>query len=270
MCIVAFGVRLYIRVHCFHRLLADDWVMLFALILMGSLAALGQAVLTDIYTIIAFQNGSLVPDAAFLDTMLRGVRGFGSALIISMIGILAVKISFLLFFKRLGAQITSYLVLWYVLLFITVACGVVNVGLVNFRCNFGSIETISKSCTGRAVVEHEVAFQIISVVLDVFSDVLSRSHMMRQSWCTRLTFIVISFPVILLWKVRISLRKKLFLTCTFGLVALTIAITIVRGGVFAGTYKNSNANESERLNMAWLWFWIFVEFAVGKTRQYPF
>lgn len=73
------------------------------------------------------------------------------------------------------------------------------------------------------------------------------------------------FPIIILWNVRITLRKKLILSCTFGLVALTIAVTIVRGSVFGGTYKKFNANEMANLNPGWMWFWIFIEFAVGES-----
>jgi hypothetical protein len=73
------------------------------------------------------------------------------------------------------------------------------------------------------------------------------------------------FPIIILWNVRISLRKKLILSCTFGLVALTIAVTIVRGSVFGGTYRKFNANEMTNLNPGWMWFWIFVEFVTGKS-----
>jgi hypothetical protein len=76
--------------------------------------------------------------------------------------------------------------------------------------------------------------------------------------------VVIAFPVVILWNVSISLRKKLVLSGTFGLVALTIAVTIVRGSVFGGTYKKFHANEEQNLNVAWMMFWIYIEFAVGE------
>lgn len=76
------------------------------------------------------------------------------------------------------------------------------------------------------------------------------------------------FPIIILWNVRISLRKKLILSGTFGLVLLTIAVTIVRGVVFSGTFKKFNKNEMENLNPGWMMFWIFIEFAVGESHWY--
>ncbi|KAF1961947.1 hypothetical protein CC80DRAFT_463505 [Byssothecium circinans] len=222
--------------------------MMFALVLLLSIAALGQVFLVDVYKIVEFENGSILPEATFPDTMRHGLRGFGAALTISLVGILAVKINFLLFFKRLRIQITPYLVFWFIVLFITIACGITNIGLMDYKCVFGSFEFIAMNCSQRKALKRYFDFQKISVILDVISDVF-----------------IICFPVVILWNVRISLRKKLILSCTFGLVALTIAVTVVRGSVFGGTYKKFDTNEMRNLNPSWMWFWIFIEFAVGKS-----
>jgi hypothetical protein len=175
LCIVAFAARLYVRFHCFQRLLVDDWIMMFALVLLLSIAVIGQVFLVDVYKIVDLENGKVMPDATFPDTMRNGLRGFGAALTIALVGILAVKINFLLFFKRLGTQITTYLIFWYVVLFITIACGATNLGLMDYKCVFGSFEYISMSCTQRPVLKRYFDFQIVSVVLDVFSDLFSKS-----------------------------------------------------------------------------------------------
>ncbi|OAK95324.1 hypothetical protein IQ06DRAFT_309680 [Phaeosphaeriaceae sp. SRC1lsM3a] len=220
--------------------------MMFALVLLLSIAAIGQVFLVDVYKIVDIENGKVMPDATLPDTMRNGLRGFGAALTIALVGILAVKINFLLFFKRLGTQITTYLVFWYAVFFITISCGATNLGLMDYKCVFGDFQYIAMSCTQRNVLKRYFDFQIVSVVLDVVSDLF-----------------IMCFPIIILWNVRITLRKKLILSCTFGLVALTIAVTIVRGSVFGGTYKKFNANEMANLNPGWMWFWIFIEFAVA-------
>ena len=168
-------VRLYIRYHCFRRLLVDDWIMMFALALLLSVVALAQAFLGDVYKIVEFENGHIIPDASFPDVMRHGLRGFGAALTMSLVGILAVKINFLLFFKRLGTQITSYLVFWYIVLFITVACGATNIGLMDYKCVFGSLEYTMMNCTQRSTIKRYFDFQKVSVTLDVISDALSKS-----------------------------------------------------------------------------------------------
>jgi hypothetical protein len=175
LCVAAFAARLYIRIHCFQRLLADDWVMMFALSLLISIAALAQVFLVDIYKLVDFENGKLLPDASFPTTVTNGLRGFGVSIVIALVGISAIKINFLLFFRRLGTQITQYLVLWYVVLFITVACGAVNIGLMGYDCAFGSSEYVATTCYKRPILKRYFDFQIVSVVLDVFSDLFSKS-----------------------------------------------------------------------------------------------
>jgi uncharacterized membrane protein len=156
-----------------------------------------------------------------------------------------VKINFLVFFRRLGANITTYSVFWYIVLFLTIACGVINIGLMDFPCVFPTFEYLMSSCQSRSTLKRAYDFMRVSVSLDAFSDAL-----------------IICFPVVILWKVRISLRRKLILSATFGLVALTIAVTIVRGSVFGGAYKTFNT-KAKNLNLAWMWFWIYIEFAVA-------
>jgi hypothetical protein len=237
--------------------------MMFALALLLSVVVLAQIFLADVYKIIEFGNGHVIPDATFPDTMIHGRRGFGAALTISLVGIMAVKINFLLFFKRLGTQITSYLIFWYFVLFITVACGA-TIGLMDYKCIFGSLEYTMRNCNHGSNNKRYFDIQKISVILDVISDVLSKSIVSLVSHTSSLTVVVICFPVVILWNVRVSLRKKLMLSCTFGLVALTIAVTIVRGSVFGGTYKKFDQNKMRNLNVGWMWFWTFIEFAVGK------
>jgi hypothetical protein len=123
------------------------------------------------------------------------------------------------------------------------------------------------NCTQRSTIKRYFDFQKVSVILDVISDALSKSFVSLDSHTSSLTVVVICFPVVILWNVRISLRKKIILCCTFGLAALTIAVTIVRGSVFGGTYKKFDRNEMRNLNTGWMWFWIFIEFAVGKSAK---
>jgi hypothetical protein len=75
---------------------------------------------------------------------------------------------------------------------------------------------------------------------------------------------VLCFPISILWRVKISLRKKLILGGIFGLVGFTIGVTIVRGSIFGGVYKSINADGGSELNVSWIWFWLYVEYTVCK------
>lgn len=57
-----------------------------------------------------------------------------------------------------------------------------------------------------------------------------------------------------------SLGQKLLLTSVFLLVAFNIAVTIVRGSIFGGVYKQVNKNDRQVLDTSWAIFWYYIEF----------
>jgi len=83
-------------------------------------------------------------------------------------------------------------------------------------------------------------------------------------WLTTIMAEVVGFPVAILWKSRIDMRKKIILTFTFGLVFVTIAITIVRGSVFHRVYSANGTGEAKEQSLTFTWFWFYCEFSVGR------
>ncbi len=167
--------RVYIRYMCFRRLLVDDWVMIFALSMLLAIAALGQVYLKDVYMLMAVSNGQVMLDADFPAEAQRGLRAFGTTMLLSYLGIWAIKLNFLLFFRRLGRQIVSYTILWWAVLIITLACGGVNLGIMQFKCMFGPIEHIMTVCPQYPTLKQTYTLFKLSCILDVVTDVLSES-----------------------------------------------------------------------------------------------
>lgn len=66
-----------------------------------------------------------------------------------------------------------------------------------------------------------------------------------------------TIPINMLWRVQISVRKKLALTGIFSLVLVTMVIAIVRVAVIS-TF-------GLRTDTAWLYLWSSVEQCVGKS-----
>ncbi|KAF2119898.1 hypothetical protein BDV96DRAFT_566279 [Lophiotrema nucula] len=246
LCLIACIGRVYIRYMCFHKLFIDDWAMIIALGMLLTSAALGQVYLKDIYMLMGVAKGEIVPDANFPSKAQRSLRAFGIAMLFSYLGIWAIKLNFLLFFKRLGAQITAYLVFWWAVLIFTIACGAVSIGLMQFHCMFGPINDIMVICPQYPTLKQTYDFFKVSCIIDVVSDAF-----------------IICFPVVILWQVSIALKKKLMLSGIFGLVVFTMAITIVRGSIFGGVYKTIDQNKRMDMNVTWIWFWFFIEFAVS-------
>jgi hypothetical protein len=68
-------------------------------------------------------------------------------------------------------------------------------------------------------------------------------------------------PVKLLWKVRINARQKLSLLGVFGLVAVTMVMSLVR--IVIGLKAGAKAND------VWFFLCATVELAIGKQFSYP-
>jgi hypothetical protein len=75
---------------------------------------------------------------------------------------------------------------------------------------------------------------------------------------------VVGLPITILWKSGISKRKKFILSLVFGLVFLTIAITIIRGSVFHEVYDNTSSGGKVRMqSTTFTLFWFHCEFSIG-------
>lgn len=90
---------------------------------------------------------------------------------------------------------------------------------------------------------------------------------MYVSWLKRICIIiVVTFPVLILWRSRINLRHKLVLSGIFSLVLVTVGATIIRGSIFGGDhiYETAQDNQAHVMDLSWVLFWSFIEFVVCK------
>ncbi|KAK3900003.1 hypothetical protein C8A05DRAFT_46059 [Staphylotrichum tortipilum] len=242
----ALAFRIYIRISCMRRLHSSDHMMALALALQLAFAGVGQAFLSDIYLMTRVQNGVVTPGADFLDRMTMGLRADGVMLVLSNVGIWVIKMNFLLFFYRLGRHITVYLVFWWVSVVVVIGCGAAAIGMLPFGCMFGDIMSIITKCSSDESVGGIYTRYKVSVVVDCVSDAL-----------------IICFPISILLKTRISLRQKIILSSIFCLVGFTIGVTVVRGSIFGGVYKELPEVDHKVIDTVWALFWYYVEFMVS-------
>lgn len=174
LCISTCTVRVYLRYMCFRKLLPEDWLMLLALGMLLSVTALGQVYLKDIYMLRAVTGGDVKFDPEFPEIAQRALRSFGVTMLLTYLGIWAIKLNFLLFFRRLIIRITSYLVFWWVVFIIIIACGAVSIGTLQYHCLFGPINHIMTVCGQYSNLRQTYTIFKISCIVDVISDVLSR------------------------------------------------------------------------------------------------
>ena len=73
---------------------------------------------------------------------------------------------------------------------------------------------------------------------------------------------VMAIPINILWKVRISLPRKLALSGIFSLVIITMAFAILRVSVISA--------EADQSELSWLQTWSFIEQSVGQFSPFQF
>lgn len=180
LCVVAFSFRAYVRTVCFRRLYVDDWLMVSALVIALAANILCQLGLGYMYDI---ADPDFIPGPDFLSNTRTGLRQFGSAMILSYIGIWVIKLNFLLFFYRLGSKIRSYLIAWWVVLALTMACGITELGIMQTKCMFGPIMYIMTTCNLPSSMQDTYTRFKASCILDVVTDAMSEYPLLSgKSW----------------------------------------------------------------------------------------
>ncbi|KAK4458328.1 hypothetical protein QBC42DRAFT_276964 [Cladorrhinum samala] len=244
--IVSYGLRAYIRIRLFRRLLLDDWLMLFALLMLTATAAIQQPTMKLVYELLQVLNEAREPSPTFRRDAKIAARAYGVTYLFYTLGVYAVKLSFLVFFYRLGSRITFYLVLWWGVVLITVGFGAATVGIVNYSCEFGPIDDMMRHCTMPDSLVATFDMFKLSVAMDLVTDAL-----------------IILFPMLILWRVRVSVRKKAILAGVFGLVAFTIVVTSFRNNIFNSEIRDMRNGDIRAINLAWSWFWHHVQLSVS-------
>ncbi|KAI1413212.1 hypothetical protein F5Y13DRAFT_189575 [Hypoxylon sp. FL1857] len=241
VCVIRFGIRFA----CFRRLLAGDYWMLLALLLLISIASVLHRYLGDIYYLIRVQNKAQMPGPDFEQAVLASLRAHIIIQVIGAVGIYAIKLSFLFFFLRLGNHVRAYQIAWWIALVIIVGCLAINLSVIPYGCSFGSISHIAE-CNTAANVGHVYTDYKVAVSLDVICDA-----------------IIICFPIAITWRTKMSLRQKLMLSSIFLLVSFTIGVTVVRGSIFSGVYKDLRKVDGKVIDISWMLFWLYIEYIVS-------
>lgn len=104
----------------------------------------------------------------------KGFTALGVCVYITVVGLLVIKLNFLLFFKPLGTGFRSFHIAWWIVTVFTVGGAVVLCGLQEIRCLFGPIDYIlGGECVDKSILRRIFVKSVFSVVVDVLSDILS-------------------------------------------------------------------------------------------------
>ncbi|KAK3986412.1 hypothetical protein QBC44DRAFT_402771, partial [Cladorrhinum sp. PSN332] len=244
--IISCGLRAYIRIRLFRRLFLDDWLMLFALLMVIATATIQQPTMKLVYELLRVLNEVQEPSPTFLHDATIGARAYGVTALFYTLGVYSVKLSFLVFFYRLGSRITLYLVIWWGVVLITIGFCAASIGIVNYNCEFAPFDMIMQNCTKPESLVATFEMFKVSVAMDLVTDAL-----------------IILFPMLIIWRVRVSIWKKIILGGVFGLVVFTIVVTSFRSSVFNSEIGDMRDVGIHINNLAWSWFWHHVQLSVS-------
>jgi hypothetical protein len=170
---IALAFRFYVRIKTFRRLLPDDYLTGFAWIVLLATAILWQVIAPDLYELMEVTAMVRMPSENFVENAERYMKGSLAVLFMFYVGLWTIKMSFLVFFYKLGNQVTYYRVCWWIVTGITVACGAVCLGDIQYHCLASSLAVVSAKCLGGEAIQFQNITLKVNCALDVFTDALS-------------------------------------------------------------------------------------------------
>ena len=136
--------RVGIRIKVFHRLYADDALAMFAWVLLLISTIIWQVSKDKMYENIAVSAGQLYPPPPDMPHNTEVyLRRSVVVIVFFYTGLWSIKLSFLLFFRRLGQKVRNQKLVWWTVLTVTVATYFACLGTIEYRCLAGSFGYIA-------------------------------------------------------------------------------------------------------------------------------
>ena len=262
--------RVFVRIKSFRRIYADDVIVIIAWLMFLASAVIWQSQQKAMYEQFILSAGTVIPTPEQLAAERKFLRSQVATVGIYYTSLWMVKLSFLVFFRRLGQNVRGQRIWWWCVTGFTVATWVTCIGSMGFKCLLRSLDYIF----GRVTYSHtettilKYCSQMRKPICTKFSMGNSRIWMCsrRDHRCSKWVFLhycstsqlklraVITIPVLMLWNVRISWRKKLALMSIFSLTIIVIVFSIVR--VVVVSVRGSTAD------ITWLYLWSNIEVVV--------
>ncbi|MCJ1389307.1 hypothetical protein MMC18_002163 [Xylographa bjoerkii] len=236
--IISYATRTYIRAIFLKQFSTEDGFLLFAVICLCCATGLAyssmQAQYDSLAVIINGAEGGLI--FTLLDELPQISKEENAAATLWWFVIVPVKMAYLFFFRRLISRLRNFNIWWWCVIAFTIPAGLACVAASWLTCPYFTATGVLWSAADDRVVRDTT----ITTVLDIVTDIL-----------------VVSFPIALLWRVRIALRQKIGLAMSLclSLVMAITAITRISGIKLAGG----------AVDIVWLAFWQQQECSIAVT-----
>ncbi|KAI4230761.1 MAG: hypothetical protein LQ349_006051 [Xanthoria aureola] len=245
--------RLIVKIRSYKKVYSDDYLVVAAWILLLGSAVLWQFMSPNLYDLFAVTSGKkpLTPDFISENAdLLRSITPF-SLLFYSCLW--TVKLSFLLFFRRLGLNVRGQKIWWWCVLTITVLTWIATVADHDYKCSLRPLTWIWVHCQSPSAIRFTNNTYYANCAADVVTDCL-----------------IISIPVRMLWNVRLPLRQKVLLMTIFSLTVIVMIVSIIRVAIVGSSTRSS----TQQPDISWVYFWSNIEMStaiviacIGSFRQ---
>lgn len=242
----------------------DDFFVIFAWLLALLTAVNDQVIEQWASQLIAATSSQHQPlPSSFFDKRDKYYRYSVLVLVFFYTSLWAVKVSFLMFFRRLSHNVTGQKLLWWCVFAFTLASYFVCIGDIEYSCLTAPLENIFDYCSTDAALRFQRITLKFNCAIDVLTDFASKSsHLpMVLNKSALIEWTVMAIPISMLWGVQMSLRKKAALVGIFSLAIITCVFAIVRVIVISTETRQLHVLWSYKWNQA---VWISVEQCVGK------
>lgn len=153
-------------------------------------AVILQTQQTAMYRQFAINAGTIIPTPERQKAEIKLLHTEAAILLLYYTSLWIVKLSFLVFFRRLGQKIIGQKIWWWCVLVFTVGTWASCIGSMSFKCLLSSLDyfhgkyaysisealilTIEAECTHPSARDHERTTEIHNCVVDVVSDLASK------------------------------------------------------------------------------------------------
>ncbi|KAI4200987.1 MAG: hypothetical protein LQ350_003556 [Teloschistes chrysophthalmus] len=237
--IICCALRILVRIRAFKKLLVDDYFVLLALSFVLANAITWQVYAQHMYYVIAVSAGVEAPDENFPQVAGRYFKSTAAVIILFYSALWAIKMSFLLFFRRLGNNVRGQKMIWWPVFVITVATYFACIGTIQYQCLVSSFEYLATNCKTPSAT----SFQQITLKLNCAWDVITDC-------------LIMLIPFSMLKGVQMRWQRKLALSGIFSLVIITMIFAIVRTALVG----SSNTKQPDS---SWLYMWSAIEASVA-------
>ena len=128
----------------------------------------------DMYELMDVSAGLALPGPSFLFDGRRYSQASLAVIILFYSSLWSIKLSFLIFFRRLGKNVARQKLIWWPVLGFTVASYVVAISILQYRCLVNSMLYLIENCTTDSAIQFQRATLLCSCVLDVLTDLSSQ------------------------------------------------------------------------------------------------